>query len=293
MTFRGVTKRFAQKTAVQDLTITMEAGTVNALLGPNGAGKTTSISMMLGLIRPSRGEVRVFGMDPTRRDAKQRIGAMLQQVGLPPQSSVREVLALFSSYYRDPLPVNTLLHLADLEAESKRSAVKLSGGQKRRLQFALAMAGNPELLFLDEPTTAMDVGSRRLFWERLREFAGDKRKTIVMTTHHLEEADAIADRIIFMHQGRTVADGTSASIKSMAGYRYVSFRVGEQVTDEALRNLPAADHVEWHGRHVRIRTQDSDAVLRGAIHEQLDVSQFEVSAGGLEDAFLALTSEGA
>lgn len=290
--FSNVSKRFGAKPAVTDFSVHIESGSVVALLGPNGAGKTTSISMMLGLVRPSAGTVLVHGLNPTNPAAKQHIGAMLQQVGLPPQLSVREVIQLFRSSYANPLPVNQLLELAELSADAKRPAVKLSGGQKRRLQFALAMAGNPNILFLDEPTTAMDVASRRVFWDRLRTFAADKQKTIILTTHHLEEADAISDRIVLMQNGRKIADGAPHQIKSMAGFKYVSLLAGPGVTDAELSTLPGVSGLEWSGRHVRIRTKDSDRVLRALVHQNLDVSEYEISSGGLEDAFLALTSEG-
>jgi ABC-2 type transport system ATP-binding protein len=287
--FRNVTKRFKQKTAVHDLSFTIEPGTVVSLLGPNGAGKTTSISMMLGLTRPTSGTVRLFGQDPTHPVRRRYIGAMLQQVNLPPGLTVEQCVNLFRSYYPTPLPPNTLMDMSGLAKEAKRRADRLSGGQLRRLQYAIAMAGNPKLLFLDEPTTAMDVTSRRAFWDQLRHFAAQHGKTVIFTTHHLDEADGISDRILLIHEGKLIADGSPTHIKNMTGNRYVSFIAGPLLQEESLRALPFVEHVEKSGRKVRVRTKDSDALLRALIMGGYDASQFEVTAGALEDAFVSLT----
>jgi ABC-2 type transport system ATP-binding protein len=289
--FQDVVKRYKNQNAVDHLSFDVEMGSVVSLLGPNGAGKTTSISMMLGLRRPTSGSVQLLGQDPAVPAHRRHIGAMLQQVGLPPLMSVEKLINLFRSYYPHPLETNRLLDIAGLTKEAKQQAVKLSGGQKRRLQFALAMAGDPRVLFLDEPTTAMDVTSRRGFWEQLRDFAATDGRTIILTTHHLEEADAISDRIIVLQHGHKIADGTPADLKRLTGNRYVSFIAGPNVTDEMLCALPNADNVEWSGRHVRVRTKHSDALLRALIEHNYDVHEFEVTAGALEDAFISLTNE--
>ncbi|MCL6445537.1 MAG: ABC transporter ATP-binding protein [Alicyclobacillus sp.] len=286
-----VTKMFRDKRAVDDLNLTIDQGTVVALLGPNGAGKSTTISMMLGLRRPTSGRVLLLGKDPTVPAHRRHIGAMLQQVSVPDKLKVIELVNLFRSYYPAPLPTKRLLELAGLENEAKREASRLSGGQKRRLQFALAMSGDPQVLFLDEPTTGMDVQSRRGFWESLRTFARTQGKTVILTTHHLEEADAIADRIVVMQHGRSIADASPKDLKAQTGYRYVSFRVEGDVEESAFQQLPGVVGVEWSGRKVRLRTTDSDAVLRQLVLDDYPVCDFEVSFGGLEDAFIALTEE--
>jgi ABC-2 type transport system ATP-binding protein len=289
ISFNGVVKKFGAQVAVDGLNFDVEEGSVVSLLGPNGAGKTTSISMMLGLIRPTAGTVELLGKDPASAANRRHIGAMLQQVGLPSQTTVRETVSLFRGFYDDPLPLEHLLEMADLQDVAKMQSDKLSGGQKRRLQFALAMAGNPKVLFLDEPTTAMDVQSRRTFWAQLRAFAELHRRTILLTTHHLEEADSISDRIIIMHRGRKIADGTPAELKQRAGNRFVSFIAGDDVAESDIRHLPSVSDVEWSGRHARVRTNDSDGFLRALIQSGLAVSDFEVSSGALEDAFITLT----
>jgi ABC-2 type transport system ATP-binding protein len=291
--FKDVVKRYKNQNAVDSLSFDVEMGSVVALLGPNGAGKTTSISMMLGLRRPTSGTVRLLGQDPSLPANRKHIGAMLQQVGLPPIMNVEQLINQFRSYYPHPLETKKLLDIADLTKEARQQAVKLSGGQKRRLQFALAMAGDPRVLFLDEPTTAMDVTSRRGFWAQLRDFAATDGRTIVLTTHHLEEADSISDRIILVQHGKKIADGTPADLKRLTGNRYVSFVAGPDVNDEMLRALPHAEQVEWSGRHVRVRTKHSDDLLRALIARNYDVREFEVTSGALEDAFISLTGTSA
>lgn len=287
--FSHVSKHYGTVKAVDDLSFSVPTGTVIALLGPNGAGKTSSMSMMLGLRRPSTGTVKLLDRDPTVPAHRTHIGAMLQQVSLPSKLSVRELIQLFRSYYPHPLAADELIALSGLDADAKKDASSLSGGQQRRLQFALAMAGDPRVLFLDEPTTGMDVSSRRAFWAQLRRFAHDDGRSIVLTTHHLEEADAISDRILVIQHGRLVADGTPSELKTLAGHRFVSFVADTDVTDEQLRRLPDVSDLTRSGRHIRLRTKDSDAVLRALFGQSMSVRDIEVSAGGLEDAFLTLT----
>lgn len=288
---RGGTVRRSTKAAVDRVSFELAQGAVVSLLGPNGAGKTTALSMMLGLSRPTTGVVQLLGRDPAVAANRQPIGAMLQQVSMPQKVSVTELLNLFRRYYRDPLDLHRLLEMAGLESTQRAEAAKLSGGQQRRLQFALAMAGNPSILFLDEPTTGMDVSSRRGFWENLRQFARQANKTIVLTTHHLEEADAVSDRILLLRSGRIIADGTPHELKQLAGDSFVSFVAEPTVSADVLQALAGAEEVEWSGRHVRIRTRTSDAVLRTLIVQNFDIHDIQVSQGGLEDAFLSLTAE--
>lgn len=289
--FENVSKQFRDKSAVEDLSLAIAEGSVVALLGPNGAGKSTCVSMMLGLLKPTSGTVRLLDADPSQAANRIHTGAMLQQVELPQQVTVLQLIHLFRSFYPTPLPVARLLDIAGLTSEAKRSAAKLSGGQRRRLQFALAMAGDPRVLFLDEPTTAMDVASRRAFWDALRHFAKEERRTILFTTHHLDEADAMADQIVVMHHGRCIANGSAVEIKHMTGYRYITVHAAAAV-QSALAALPHVEDVEWTGQRARIRTRSSDEVLRAMFQQNLAVWDIEVSAGALEDAFISLTTEG-
>jgi len=289
VTLDQVTKRYKDKNAVDNLSFSVETGTITALLGANGAGKTTSISMMLGLSRPTSGRVRLLGKDPTQPKNREQIGAMLQEVGLPKDMSVKQIINQFRNFYAKPLSTHHLLAIANLEKEAKKSTVKLSGGQKRRLHFALAMVGDPMVLFLDEPTTSMDISSRRNFWNHLKQFAKEKERTIILTTHHLEEADNITDRIIMIDQGKKVADGKPSDLKAIAGERYVSFTLRSDISDEQFLNLPYVDGLERSGRHIKIRTKKPDAVLKSMFEKRFEVEDYEVSSGGLEDAFMALT----
>jgi len=222
--------------AVRDVSLTVAPGQTLALLGPNGAGKTTTIRLILGLAAATTGVVRVFGRDPRDAAARVRIGTMLQVAEMPATLTVREHITLFSSYYPAPLDLGEVLRLAALEGLADRRAERLSGGQRQRLAFALAICGDPDLLVLDEPTANLDIESRVALWEQIR-VLGARGKSILITTHHLAEADALADRIAFIARGAIVADGTPAEIKARAGTReleaaYLTFT--KPVAQEAL-----------------------------------------------------------
>ncbi|MEM7587972.1 MAG: ABC transporter ATP-binding protein, partial [Acidobacteriota bacterium] len=196
----NVRHSYGKVQALAGIDFELRRGEVLALLGPNGAGKTTMVSLLLGLLRPDTGQATVFGRDPRELAVRRRIGAMLQISGIAPNLTVREQIDLFRSYYPAPAGVAQLVAAADLGELMDRRAKALSGGQLQRLHFALALAGNPELLFLDEPTTGLDVESRRRLWGRVRELS-ESGRTVLLTTHHLEEADALADRIVVIDRG--------------------------------------------------------------------------------------------
>jgi ABC-2 type transport system ATP-binding protein len=202
--------------AVRDLSLTVAPGQTLALLGPNGAGKTTTIGMILGLLRPSAGAVRIFGRDPRESKNRVRIGTMLQFAEMPASLTVREHITLFSSYYPTPLPIEETMALAAISDLADRRSERLSGGQRQRLAFALAICGDPDLLVLDEPTASLDIESRVALWAQIRLLKA-RGKSIIFTTHHLQEADALAERIAFISRGAIVADGSPAEIKRAAG----------------------------------------------------------------------------
>ena len=210
-----VTKRYGTITALDDITLAIEPGKVTALLGPNGAGKTTAVRLMLGLTRPTAGAARLFGSDPQDVEARRRTGVMLQVAKVPETLRVRENLELFRSYYRNPMGLDDALAAAGLGKLADRKYGELSGGQQQRVQFALAICGNPELLFLDEPTVGLDVIARRAFWQEVRRLRENGRG-VLLTTHYLEEADALADRVVVLHEGRILADGTPDTLKGLA-----------------------------------------------------------------------------
>ena len=283
----GVSKIFKGKPAVDDLTLSIQEGTVSAYFDPNGAGKTTTVSMILGLQQPTKGTVKLLGGDPREQKVRNRIGAMLQDVSVIDGLKVSESINLFRSYYEKPLALQYLLQVSNLEAEKDKIASSLSGGQQRRLGFALALAGDPEVIFLDEPTVGMDVTSRQLFWDTVRAMAG-RGRTIVLTTHYLDEADSVADRIVVINNGKLIADGTPSEIKAETTGRVISFIAGESVTTERLLVLPGVTDIEWSGRKVKLSSSNTDQLIAALIEKRFEMRDIEIQSGGLEDAFQAL-----
>jgi ABC-2 type transport system ATP-binding protein len=210
---RRVTKRYGAIEALRGIDLTIERGELLALLGPNGAGKTTAVRILLGLAKADSGTATVFGFPPASQQAKLRRGALLQVAKVPETLKVREHIELFSSYYPNPLPFSETIAAAGLGGIENRQFGELSGGQKQRVLFALAVCGNPDLLFLDEPTVGLDVEARRALWGRIRAFVA-RGGSVLLTTHYLDEADALANRVAVINQGRIIAEGTPAEIKA-------------------------------------------------------------------------------
>jgi ABC-2 type transport system ATP-binding protein len=284
---RGVGKRYGAVQALDSIDLVVNAGDVVAVLGPNGAGKTTAISIMLGLRPPTTGTVAVFGGDPADPAIRTRFGAMLQESGVPATLRVGEVIDLFRAYYPTSLPAQSILAAADLVAERRRPVGKLSGGQRRRLEFALALAGDPDLLFLDEPTVGMDVAARHAFWARISDLAA-LGKTIVFTTHLLEEADAVAQRIVVIDHGRIVAAGTPVEVKSrVVGKR---IRVRGALTASHIQALPGVRPAGRDGAYLLLDAEDAMPVLRALMALGPIVEEVTVEEAGLEAAFLGLTA---
>ena len=276
--------------AVRDVDLRVARGETIALLGPNGAGKSTTIDMLLGLRRPDRGTVSVFGGSAADAVAAGQVGAMLQVGSLIPDLSVRELVTMVASLYPRPLDVAEVLALAGIGALAERRTQKLSGGETQRARFAVALVGDPELLVLDEPTAGMDVEGRRSFWTAVRELAA-RGKTILFATHYLEEADAYADRAILMAHGRVVADGPPTEIRAMVGLRTIRATLPRADLD-ALGRLPGVTGVERRGEAVVLACSDSDAAIRALLAQHPDVRDIEIAAAGLEQAFLQLTGDG-
>jgi ABC-2 type transport system ATP-binding protein len=284
---RGVTKRYGSVTALDDVTLELEAGQVMALLGPNGAGKTTAVKLLLGLTPPTRGTVTLFGSDPRSLDARRRTGVMLQISKVPEALKVREHVHLFCSYYPSSMPVDGALAAAGLSSLGDRKYGELSGGERQRVQFALAICGNPDLLFLDEPTVGLDVESRRAFWQHVRRLSASGR-AIVLTTHYLEEADALADRIVMVNRGRIVADGPPHMVKSLTAARRI--RCVSRIGIERVRALSGVRSVRQDGASLEILTSDADDLARRLFSIDPSLSGLEITGAGLEEAFLTLTS---
>ena len=290
--FDGVSRRFGDTRALDDVSVAIEAGETVALLGPNGAGKTTAIGIMLGLLEPSSGRAATLGMTPHDAVRSGRVGAMLQSAGLPPGARVGELVDLARALYPAPSPRGAVLERAGLTALVNRRAETLSGGEAQRVRFAFALAGDPDLVFLDEPTVAMDVEARRAFWEDMRRFAAEGR-TVLFATHYLDEADHIADRIVVLDHGRIVGDGSPAELKATVTERVVRFALSsaDATGDAVLAGLPGVLRVERHGASLSLPTTDADATVRGLVAADVAFRHLEVAGADLDAAFLALTSE--
>jgi ABC-2 type transport system ATP-binding protein len=282
-------KNYGSVHALKGVSLTVPRGELVALLGPNGAGKTTSINLMLGLRRPSSGRALLFGLDPNDRRARSRCGVMLQESGVPDTLTVRELVELFGSYYPHPMPPERAIGLAGLEPQARQQSGKLSGGQRQRLYFALAVCGDPELIFFDEPTVGMDVESRRGFLDSIREF-GKAGKTVVLTTHYLEEADELAERIVVVDRGVVVADGTPAEIKSRVVGKWVTFRTEQPLAEAELRGLPYT-RLNMDRARTRLFSSAPEALLRELFARGVDIADLEVVGADLEEAFVAITRE--
>jgi ABC-2 type transport system ATP-binding protein len=286
-TLDGVVKRYGPVTALGGASLAVHRGETVALLGPNGAGKSTAVGCLLGLLRPDDGRVEVFGGAPARAVAAGRVGAMLQQGALLDGLTVRELVGFVGRLYPDPLPVAEALERAGIADLAERRVERLSGGQAQRVRFAMAIAGNPELLFLDEPTVGMDVEGRRAFWAGVGELAA-AGATVLFATHYLEEADVHADRVVVLMDGRVVAEGTASQVKAKVGTRRVRASVPAG-SDEALRLLPGVVSLARHGQAVTIESSDADATVRALLASGVEVRDLEVTGVALEDAFVALT----
>lgn len=298
-TLRNLTKRYANGVvALDNISLELRRGEIVALLGPNGAGKSTAVRLLMGLSAPTSGEVRVFGADPQETSTRLRTGVMLQVGRAPEMLKVREHLAMFRSYYAAPASVASLVRAAALDGLEDRMFGQLSGGQKQRVLFALALAGNPDLIFLDEPTVGLDIEARRAMWLQIRALR-DAGKTVLLTTHYLEEADALADRIIVISKGRVVREGTSAEIKSAGAARnggIVSASVAVKIircittlTSEHLLAMPSVDSCTEENGHVVITSSAPESTLREMLALDQQLHSLEVQSPALEDAFLALT----
>ena len=283
----GVTRRFGPVLAVDNVSLCVGHGETIALLGPNGAGKTTTISMLLGLSAPDSGRIEIFGSAPGSATAHAGVGAMLQDGGMMPGVLVGELLAMVRSLYATPLSLSEVVEIAQLDGLEKRRVDRLSGGQSQRLRLAMALVGDPRLLILDEPTAAMDVETRRGFWHAMEGFTA-RGRTILFSTHYLEEADVAADRIVMMARGRVVADGTPSAIKDSVGLRVIRFSI-DDAGIAGLETLPGAVSASARGTRVELRCSNSDSALRALIARRPDAHDIEVAGIALEDAFITIT----
>ncbi len=280
----GLTKRYGSLTAVNNLQLEIPAGQIMALLGPNGAGKSTTTEMVLGLVRPDAGLIRVFGKDPIQAVRQGLSGAMLQNGSLLADAPVKSLMKLMHGLHTKPLPLGEVIERAELTPILNTPAGKLSGGQAQRVRFALAIMGDPQLVILDEPTVGMDVDARRRFWATMTDLT-DGGRTVVFATHYLDEADEFAQRIVVMAQGGIVADGTGSQIKAVVGGRQIRFAGPTHRWDQ----LPGVVTAQADGGGWVLTSTDSDTTLRHLL--ALDgIHNIEITAPRLEDAFLELVS---
>ena len=287
--FDGVSRRFGATLALDGVRFQAGVGETIALLGPNGAGKSTAIGVMLGLLEPSDGTVRVLSQSPRAAVRSGRVGAMLQTATLPVGARVVELVELARGLYPNPLPRDAVLDRAGLADLAGRRADTLSGGEMQRVRFALAIAGDPDVIFLDEPTVAMDVESRRAFWADMRRYAADGR-TVLFATHYLDEADQVADRIVVLDHGRIAADGSPSALKGSVAERTVRFVWPVAGSDDTvLLALPGVTAADRHGEVVSLQSTDSDATIRAIVDADIAFRQLEVAGATLDTAFLALT----
>lgn len=282
----GVKKRYGSINALDGFDLEVRPGELLAVLGPNGAGKSTAISLLLGLREPDAGTARLFGKSPLQIEVRRRIGVMMQEVTLAGELKVREHIELIASYYPEPLATEDVLRLTNTVALADRPYGKLSAGQKRQAQFALAMCGRPALLFLDEPTVGLDIQARTVMWAALRELIRDGC-SIVLTTHYLEEAEALADHVVVMAKGKTVASGTVNEIRTIVGRKHIT--CSTSLASEIVAAWPGVQSVNRDRERLEITASDADSVVRRLVESAADFNGLEVRSAGLAEAFTELT----
>jgi ABC-2 type transport system ATP-binding protein len=301
-TLNNVTKRYANGVVALDgLSLALGRGEIVALLGPNGAGKSTAVKLMMGLSAPTSGAVAIFGADPRHTATRLRTGVMLQVGRAPEMLRVREHLTIFRGYYPNPMPYEQIVKAAGLEDIQERMFGQLSGGQKQRVLFGIALAGDPDLIFLDEPTVGLDIEARRTMWAQIRSLAA-RGKTVLLTTHYLEEADALAHRIVVVNKGKVICEGTPAEVKAMGSHSSSQgaagnaqavklIRCATTLTADHLQKMPGVTLVETNGSLITVTTSQPEATLREMLALDQQLHSLEVQSPLLEDAFLSLTSE--
>jgi ABC-type multidrug transport system ATPase subunit/peptidoglycan/LPS O-acetylase OafA/YrhL len=287
---RGITKKFGATTALAGIDIEVRAGELLAVLGPNGAGKSTAISLWLGLHEADLGEVKLLGGSPQDVERRQRLGVMMQDVELPKELRVRELIALASSYYPHPLTVEETLRRSGTTAIADRRYGKLSGGQKRLAQFAVAICGQPRVLFLDEPTVGLDIHAREALWDNIRGLLADGC-SIVLTTHYLEEAEALATRVAVISKGRVIASGTVDDMRALVARRQIVCET--RLTLEEVLTWPGVVEARLERDRLHITAIDAESVVRRLLAADSTLGRLEVRQAGLNEAFNELTREAA
>jgi len=289
-TLSGASKRYGNVLALDNVDLEVRRGEVLSVLGPNGAGKTTAISLLLGLQRPDTGVALTFGSPPQSLAARRRVGAMLQTAGVPETLTVGELIVLFRGYYPRPRTVADVVASAEIGELLSTRYGRLSGGQQRRVQFALAICGRPDILFLDEPTTGLDIGSRATLWKTIRQLVAEDC-AVVLTTHYLEEAEALADCVSVLARGRSVATGSVAAIRGRVAQRRI--RCVSRLDVAAVGAWPEVCSVARDGERIEIVTDAAETVVRQLLFEDSALAELEIRRAGLAEAFVEITREAA
>ena len=287
---QGASKNYGDVLALDQVDLEVRRGEVQALLGPNGAGKTTAISLLLGLLRPDAGTAVLFGQSPQSLAARSRLGAMLQTAGVPDTLTVGELITLFRSYYAQPRTVADCVAMAGVADLLRSRYGRLSGGQQRRVQFALAICGRPQILFLDEPTTGLDLDARETMWKTIRQLVAENC-AVVLTTHYLEEAEALADHVSVLARGRIVAAGSVQQVRARVAQRRI--RCVSRLSEQAIGAWPEVRSVVRDGEHIEIVTDLAETVVRQLLFEDSELRELEVRRAGLAEAFVEITREAA
>jgi ABC-type multidrug transport system ATPase subunit len=284
----GVSKRYRSVVALDGMDLQVRAGELLAVLGPNGAGKSTAISLLLGLQQPDKGEARLLGQSPLTLEARRGVGVMMQDVALSPELRVREQIELVASYYPDPMSPDEAMLMTQTTALGIRPYGKLSGGQKRQVQFAMAVVGRPRLMFLDEPTVGLDIAAREVMWAMLRDLV-HAGVSIVLTTHYLEEAESLADRVVVLAKGRVIATGTVNEIRAVVGHKRIA--CSTRLSPEVVASWPGVQSVRRERGRLQIVAGDAEIVVKRLVVEDADFRDLEVHSAGLAEAFTELTQE--
>lgn len=279
----NVTRRYGDVVAVDEVSLDVSAGQILGLLGPNGAGKTTLINLFTGLRRPDLGTIELCGGGPRDEAVRKQIGVTPQETALPEAWRVEELADFVAAHFPDPHPRDELLARFKLHDLQRRQVGGLSGGQQRRLAVALAFTGRPRLVFLDEPSTGLDVEARRDLWDGIRTFRSDGG-TVLLTSHYLEEIEALAQRVVVVDHGRVIADGSLSEVRGLVRLKRVT------LTCRELPDLAGVNSVEHEGDRTHLLTNDADQLVRSLVASGVEFADLEIQAASLEDAFLALTA---
>jgi ABC-2 type transport system ATP-binding protein len=284
----NVRKRYGKTVALDGLDLTIDKASIVALLGPNGAGKSTAISLLLGLANADAGQVKLFERSPHELAARRRIGVMLQSAALPDTLRVGELIELTSSYYSNPRAIVETARIAGVERLLKSRYGALSGGQQRRAQFALAICGNPELLFLDEPTTGLDIEAREAVWSAVQLMVRNGC-AVLLTTHYIEEAEALADRVVVLMRGRVITTGSVDELRAQSAKRRI--RCVTKVDAAHVSAWPGVSAARRRDRWLEIEAPTAESIVRRLLDTDAQLTELEVQRAGLGEAFAQITQE--